>query len=142
MGTQEAREQLIQAASQLSGNKDVPLDLKQQYFNTGVAEMKAQVQMSPLDARFPLFLGILYSSYGDYSDAQVALDQAHKLSPKKQTILFEVAQNALARGDTGTGLETLKVAYETYPANIDARIYYAALLIRASQDSVADEVFS
>ncbi len=142
MGTQEAREQVIQAASQLSANTSVATELKQQYFNLAASEMKKQSEASPLDARFPLFLGILYGAYGDVADAKTSFDKAHELSPKKQTIIFEMAQSALARGDTNGALANLKLAYEIFPENVDARIYYAAILIRASQDSLADQVLA
>ena len=141
MGTQEAREQLIQAASQAAGSK-ISTDIKQQYFTFAAQEMTAQTKDSPLDARFPLFLGILYNSYGDYADANTALQKAHELSPKKQSILIQLAQNAQARNDDAAVLAHLKLAYDALPENIEARIYYAAALIRANQDGLADQVLA
>jgi tetratricopeptide (TPR) repeat protein/O-antigen ligase len=141
LGTQEVREQLAQAAAQVSGS-NLSADLKQKYIQTAVAEMNKQEQMSPLDARFPLFLGLIYQSSGDTADAQKAFDLAHKLSPTKQTILYEMGQNALSRGDIQSAIDAFKQAYELETDNIEARLYYAALLIRAGQDTLADQLLA
>jgi len=138
LGTQEVREQLAQAAAQVTGSS-LPADLKQKYIQLAISEMQKQEQMSPLDARFPLFLGLVYQSEGDLTDAQQAFAQAHKLSPTKQTILFEMGQNALSRGDAQGAIDDFKQAYELDTDNIDARLYYASLLIRAGQDALAEQ---
>jgi len=141
LGTQEVREQLAQAAAQVTGS-NLPADLKQKYLQTAIAEMQKQEQISPLDARFPLFLGLIYQSAGDVADAQKAFDQAHKLSPTKQTILYQMGQNALSRGDAQAAIDDFKQAYEVDTDNIEARLYYASLLIRANQDALADQVLA
>lgn len=139
-GTQEAREQLVQLTTQMAGNQGIPQDLKRQFLQLAVEEMKKQAGESPLDARFPLFLGVLLDAHGAYGEAQPALELAHKLSPGKQTILFEVGQNAILRGDTAGALTAYKQAYELEPAFRTARLMYAVALIRAGQDAEADTV--
>ena len=141
-GIQEVREQLTQAASQLAGNKDIPLTTKQEFLTLAVDEMRTQMKMSPLDARFPLFLGILFDSYGAYPDAAQALATAHELSPRKQGILFQQAADAEARGDTASVLKFLKTAYDLAPAYKDARMYYAAALIKAGDEAQADAIIA
>lgn len=141
LGTQEVREQLAQAAAQV-GTSGLPTDLKQKYVEAAIEEMKKQQIVSPLDARFPLFLGMVYQSAGDLVNAQTAFDRARELSPTKQTILYQVAQNALSRNDPQGAVEALKHAYEIEPKNIEALIYYASILIRAGNDTVADEVLA
>jgi len=142
IGTQEAREQVIQAASQIAGNKNISDDVKKQFLETAAKEMSLQAEASPLDARFPLFLGVLLNAYGDYADAQKALERAHELSPAKQTILFELASNASARGDDAGALQILKQAYELAPEFREARINYASFAIRFKDDQLADELLS
>lgn len=139
-GTQEVREQLVQASSNLAANSNVPLDIKQKFFDTAAREMSLQAKASPLDARFPLFLGILFDSYGDFADGAQALGKAHELSPKKQSILFEMAANAQNRGDPTSALSFSKQAFDLGPQFTDARLLYAALAIRAGQDTLADEL--
>ncbi|MDO8522288.1 MAG: O-antigen ligase family protein [bacterium] len=141
-GTQEAREQLVQVSSQLAGNKDVPNDIKQQFAELAVREMTLQAGSSPLDARFPLFLGVLLDAYGDYTNAAIALKRAHELSPGKQTILFESGVNAQARGNDEEALEFFKEAFDLAPEFSNARIYYAATAIRMNRDTLADEILA
>lgn len=138
-GTQEAREQLIQAASRLAGTS-VDLQTKQSFFETAAKEMSLQAQVSPLDARFPLFLGILFDSYGDHANAAASLARAHELSPRKQAILYQMAMNAEVAGDASGALTLLKQAFELETSNNDARALYAAALIRAGNDTLADKV--
>jgi tetratricopeptide (TPR) repeat protein len=100
------------------------------------------MQMSPLDARFPLFLGILFDSYGDYPDATQALAKAHELSPRKQGILFQQAADAEARGDVQSELKFLKMAHDLAPAYKDARMYYAAALIKSGDAAQAEQLIA
>ena len=138
LGTQEAREQLTQAAAQIIRIEGVPAEVKQDFLNTAAREMALQAQSSPLDARFPLFLGALLGASGNYAEAIVALEEAHALSPGKQTILFELASNMLARGDAASAFATYKKAFDLEPDFADARILYAAAAIRAKEDALAD----
>lgn len=141
-GTQEAREQLVQGTAQIAGTDSISTDIKKNFFDTAASEMMLQAQSSPLDARFPLFLGVLLDAYGDYQNALTALTRAHELSPGKQSILYELASNQFARGDTTGALATFKLAYELAPENTDAHIYYAAAAIRIGQDKLADELLA
>ena len=141
-GTQEAREQLVQATAQLARVAEIPIETKQKFVEAAVREMTLQAESSPLDPRFPLFLGSLLNTYGFYAESEKVLARTRLLSPTKQTILFEVAANALARGDTELALQVFKEAFELAPEFHDARIYYAAAAIRAEQDKLADEILA
>ncbi|MEK7480197.1 MAG: O-antigen ligase family protein [Patescibacteria group bacterium] len=141
-GTQEAREQLSQGAAQLVRAEGIPDDVKKNFAETAAKEMSLQAIDSPLDARFPLFLGVLLDAYGAYAEAATALSHALELSPKKQTILYAIGSNAFARGDTAAMLDAFKRAYELAPENNDARIYYAAALIRVEGADAADELLA
>ena len=141
-GTQEAREQLAQVASQIAGANNVSTDIKQQFFDFAGVQLQMQAQASPLDARFPLFLGMLLDSYGDHANAKIALARAHELSPRKQTILFQMAQNAQVRGDRTEVIADLKTAFEIEESVGEARLMYAAVLIGAGNDALADQVLA
>jgi len=141
-GTQEAREQLVQAATQITGGQNLPDTIKKQFLETASSEIDQQAKSSPLDARFPLFLGVLLDAYGNFSDAKPALERAHELSPQKQTILFELAYNAQMRGDNAQSLQLFKEAYELAPDFNSARIYYAAVAIALQKDQLADELLA
>lgn len=139
-GTQEAREHLSQSASQVVSNSQVPVDVRQAFIETTVQEMQKQMQDSPLNARFPFFLGILLDAYGDYENARLALLRAHELSPRKQSIMFELGLNALARADTAEAMRVFKEAYELEPAYPDARLFYAAVAIHTGNEAIEREM--
>jgi O-antigen ligase/tetratricopeptide (TPR) repeat protein len=141
LGTQEAREQLAQAATQAAG-AGIPADLKQRFFGLASKEMLAQATASPMDARFPLFLGMLFDAYGNYGDGRTSLERARELSPTKQTIYLQLAQNASSRGDTAGMLNYLKAAYDILPSNMEVRLFYTAALIRLEQDALASEILA
>ena len=141
-GTQEAREQLLQAAVQVSQIEQVDIDTKRIFLETAAQQLTLQSKASPLDPRFPLFLGFLLNAYGVYDTAATVLEQAHALSPTKQTILFEMAANAFARGDNERGLELYKQAFDLAPAYAVARILYATAAIQMGRDTLADELIA
>ncbi|MDO8552078.1 MAG: O-antigen ligase family protein [bacterium] len=142
LGTQEAREQLAQVASQIAGNQQMPDDVKQKFGSLAANEMILQEKASPLDARFPLFLGIVYKAYGDYENAGKAFARAHELSRGKQSILFEMGANAQSLGKNDEAIQDFKEAFELLPEYNSARVYYAAALIRAKQESLAEEILA
>ncbi len=141
LGTQEVREQLAQGASQLA-QANVPKEVKQLFYTFATEEMTLQAAESPLDARFPLFLGVLYDSFGDYKNGAIALDTAQSLSPKKQSIFYERAQNAELQGDVARAIELYKQAHELDEKLTDPRIVYAAVLIRHNRAAEADAILA
>ena len=141
-GTQEVREQLAQGTSQIASATGISNDVKQQFYQTSVEQMQAQAAASPLDARFPLFLGIIYGSVGDNADAAAAFEQAHQLSARKQTIYFQMGQTALAQGNNAGALAAFKTAFELDTDFTQARILYAAVAIQTGQDAIADELLA
>jgi Flp pilus assembly protein TadD len=143
-GTQEAREQLIQVAQQVvaAPETQVPSAIKQQFFTTAVREMSTQAAQSPLDARFPLFIGILHDVAGDLEGGRVALAHAHDLSPRKQSIIYEQAINAQARGDAKGSVALFKSAYELETSNTQALMYYASSAVRNHDDALADALLA
>ena len=134
-GMQEAREQLAERATQVVASANVPGDLKQQFVNDAVKQLDEQSQLSPLDARFPLFAGGVLDAAGDYQEAATYLEKAHELSPRKQTILFELGQNALVRGDTEGATNYFKQAYELEPTFSTAKDNYSAILAKTGNMS-------
>ncbi len=141
-GTQEAREHLSQSALQFASNTQVPVEVRQAFLTTTAEEMQKQMQDAPLNARFPFFLGILLDAYGDYKNARVALSRARELSPNKQSILFQLGLNALARGDTAEAMRVFKEAYTLAPEYYDARIFYTAVAIHTGNEAVEREMIA
>ena len=142
VGTQEAREQLVQMATKVVGLTGVDTKTKQEFYDLAVAEMKLQQEASPLDARPALFLGLLHDAVGNYMAGAEALQHAHDLSPTKQAILYEMARNAQMRGDVAGMMQNFKLAYELYTPNVQARILYAAAAIYTKNNALADELLA
>lgn len=140
LGTQEAREQLVQLATQLPNNAGVTSDIRRAFHDAAAEEMRKQMQASPLDARFPLFLGVLHGVYQEYPEAAATLARAHELSPGKQTILFQQGQIALSQGKQEQALAAFKQAYELEPSFREAHLLYAIVLIRSGKNAEAEKV--
>lgn len=140
-GTQEAREQLAQIASQVAASDSFSLDIKQKFLVSAVNNMRAQEEESA-SARFPLFLGVLYEVAGETASAGAAFERAHNLSPRKQQIYFKMAENAMNRGDEARALAFYKTAYELDTSFTEPRFRYAAALIRAGSLTEADALIA
>ena len=137
-GTIEIREQLIQAAARISQTPGTTDDLKRSFLDTASKEMMAQAEESPLNARYPLFLGMLYNAFGVSAEAQKALQKAQELSPNKQSILFELGINAISRGNPQEAVAIFEKAYDLERSNPQARIFLAVGYIQAGQVEKAD----
>ena len=107
-----------------------------------MSEMQKQEAASPLDARFPMFLGIIYGSYGNLQAAKGAFDQAHALSPTKQSIIYQQASVAKQLGNTDEYVSLLKGAYQELPENPDARALYINALIETHHEADADALIA
>jgi len=141
-GMQEVREQLTQAGISIASAENVPVEVKQQFIAAAADEMSKQANDVPQYARFPFFLGIMFDHAGALDEGEKWLDRAHAASPNKQSIIFELGLNALARGANDEGLAYFKQAYDLAPAYSGARLYYAAALIRTGKDAEVDALLA
>lgn len=142
VGTQEAREQLVNIAGQIARSSQADLQTKKAYYDLATTEMKLQEEASPLDARFPLFLGIMLDQFGDYAGAAEELAKARSLSEAKQATIFEQGLNAMLRNQPQRALEFFNEALELEPSNVQARMIYAAAAIEAGQFALANELLA
>src|SRR5258708_814939 len=97
---------------------------------------------SPNDARHPLFLGALLNTFGQHPEAIPYLQRAHELSPRKQTILYEIGSNYLNSNNYPKAVETFKQALDLEPEDKDARIIYAMGLIYAGNTTLAEKTLA
>lgn len=141
-GMQEAREQVAQMSAAAAGRADVSQDTKRAYFEYAIAEMRKQADASPRDARFPLFMGVVYEAYGMKEEARVALEKALTLSPQKQSIMYLLAENATGRGDSEQALAYYKQAFELETDNKTAALSYASALILEGRNTEADALIA
>jgi len=137
LGIAEAREQLAQRAVNLRG-LNVGDNLKLEYFNLARDEMLKQIDSSPLDARYRVFLATVFNNYGLLDEALVQSEKAVALSPNKQSLIFELVATHLNRGEFDKALELAKHAYDLEPNWSESRRIYAAVAIYAKKDSVPE----
>lgn len=141
-GTAEFRVQLASEASQILGADKVEMIWKQRFFELAERELKLQVEDSPLQARYPLYLGLLLKSVGRSTEAIEYLELARERSPRKQTILLALADSYLVAGDKDKALEIAKQIYDSAPKYVQARMAYGLTLIYHNRLEEAEKILS
>ena len=102
--------------------------------------MAEQIKQTPNDARYQFFMGIFLDNMGQYQLALPYLEKSVELSPKKLTMIFELAKCYSYLGKKEKALEITKYAYDLIPEYNDARMNYAAVLILNDKESLAREI--
>lgn len=138
-GNQEIREQLMQFAINIRGAQ-VSDPVKQSAFELATSEMNKMIAQAPNDTRHYLFFGTVLDSYGATADAEKSLLRALELSPKKQSILFQLGSHYLNAGDTIKATSYFKQAYDLEPNYREAQIIYAMGLIYTGKIIEADAI--
>jgi len=138
-GNQEIREQLLSATNSVI-NLDVPQELKEQFATLSRDEMLKQIETAPDSARAQIFMGSFLNRVKLYDQAIPFLETALELSPKKQSIYFELVTNYLNSGQTSKAVEFAKKAYELDKTFDAARTIYATALIYDKQVDLAESV--
>ncbi len=114
----------------------------QELAHLALTEMEAQITRNPMDARFYVILGAFLTRTGNTELALQKLIEAQKLSPRKQTILFELGSAYSQMKDYPKAFETFKQAYELEPHYDQARILYAAAAIYVKNEKLAQELLA
>jgi O-antigen ligase/tetratricopeptide (TPR) repeat protein len=139
-GNSEAREQLVQSAMKATSITTIDEKLRRQLFDFAKEQTLLQIKEAPGDARNETFAGMLFLRYGQTGDALVHFDEAHKLSPHKQTIGFNLILAYLNnnRGDEAFALA--KEMYELAPDFSEAAKMYAVTAIYKGEQKLADSL--
>ena len=138
-GTPEAREQLITYSTSVL-NSQLPDADKEKVLVRAISEMQKQVAEQPKEARGHLFLTTLYSNAGRFEKALESGQKALDLSPRKQSILFTIANVYLKKGDTKSARGSLEKAYNLDPSFSDAAKNFAMILILDKEITLAEKV--
>lgn len=138
--SQEVTEQLTQAAVTVAGNKDMPQPIKDEFLALALSAMEREIERAPEDARIRVFMGTFLNRLGQFDEALKHLEEAHTLSPTKQTITFELASSYMNKGRFQEALAILKTAFESAPEYQSARLSYAVGAIYAKDQKLADEL--
>ncbi len=142
MSFPEALEHISQTAMALQANQNVSADLKQQLFQNIDKAFALQIEKNPNDARYRLFYGLFLSRFGWYGRAVEQLETAQKLSPNKQSIYFELANNYLLNNNGAQALEAAKTAYEIEPSYTEAKLVYGLVATASGNTALGNKILS
>ncbi len=85
-------------------------------------QMKKQLDNYPNDARYRILYASALNQFGMSEQAIEQLNIAKTLSPKKQSIYFELSSSYIQKKDYTNALATLKTAYDLEPKNEEATV--------------------
>lgn len=135
---QEIREHLALSTEQVYRTEAAILDTKIAYAQLAEAELLAQIEARPHDARTRTFLGTLYRVAGAYDAALVQFEAARELSPQKPRILLDIGATHIAAGAYEEAQAAFAEALMLVPEYTDARAYAIAAAIRAGDQAQID----
>ena len=104
--------------------------------------MRKQIEETPENLRPRLFLASLFITYRLFDEAIIEIEEAFKISDKKQDMFFLLATAYLNSGKTEKALEVTRRAFDLEPSNARARKIYSTLLIRSGREKEAEELLS
>jgi tetratricopeptide (TPR) repeat protein len=85
-----------------------------------IQEYEEILRKDQKDIRNYIYLSLIYSLVGDYSNALRVLRRGYALEPKNQTILLLLAKNRIWKGDFPEGLAGYRAYLTEYPDNLEA----------------------
>ena len=141
-GSREAIEQLVGQAGGITQSAQVSNEVKQLVANTSVSLMQEEIAKSPQDARLHLILGATLSNFGQKELAIASLLKALELSPQKQTIMFQLAGAYVGQKDFQKALEIAERAFRLDENFLEARKFYALVLIYSGDLKSAEGLLS
>ena len=127
---QEIVEQLAQQAMSISRNQNIPLADREAMVKQAELELLVLLDEQPGDARLHNFLASFYRSIDAVPEAREQAAIAVSLSPEKPMLVLSQALIELQENNVESGLVFLKQAFELEERNSQARILYAAVLMR------------
>ncbi|RJQ32773.1 tetratricopeptide repeat protein [Candidatus Parcubacteria bacterium] len=139
-GKMEAREHLTSFAMQVYSASSLDQAFRNEVADYAVEQLKKQNEEYPNDIREMVFLANIYNKVRKYDEAIAVLDNAIKISPKKQQLYFELGTSYLNKGEYVKGMETLRRSFELDESFEQARIIYAVAAIFAGDEKLAEEL--
>ena len=141
LGRREAREQYSYFATLIASRQEIPEAIRKSSLDEAIREAKLQTEDSPLDARSALFLGSVYDAAGRSAEAFEAFKKAQELSPKKQQIIFLVAQHYIQQQNFDKAIELAKTAADLDRTYADAVKNLISFEVYAGKNDLArDEI--
>lgn len=128
----EIRERLAEVApSLIAGNKDT--EIAQKFNALLTSQYQRAFEETPNDPRPFVFLSLYLQKLGLVKESTQYIDQALKLSPTKQSFLFQKGIVQISTGQFLPAAETFKTAYELEKTSTESKVMYALSLIYANK---------
>ncbi len=124
LGDSEIREQILSNSVSIIRANQVPASIRQDFYNLTVKELKSQIERVPEDARYYILFGSFLSSVGQFDQALPVIEKAISLSPKKQTMHFQLIQTLVNLGRNKEALIEAQKTYELEPNYAQAKEVY------------------
>ncbi|MFQ5661955.1 MAG: O-antigen ligase family protein [Candidatus Paceibacteria bacterium] len=124
VGKQEVIEQTATAAMRVKSG-GAPIEMQTKFFELANGEMGKLVEERHEDARIRIFYAAFLNNFNFFQEALPHLKKAVELSPKKQTIAFELGTAYLNLGEADKAFEIFE---ETY--NLDTNFKNAEIIYR------------
>jgi O-antigen ligase len=125
---EEIDERLFSCAVIAYGEPLVPYNQQKAIVDLATAAGKARTATAPDDARGYYYAGTFLDQVGQTGLAQGFLERAHKLSPAKQQMSFELAANYMYQRQYDEAVSVLKSTYKSAPGYAKAASAYAVAL--------------
>lgn len=135
----EIREQLVDASYRVR-NSAAATSTKAEFVRITTEQVEQNIIERPYDARAHYFAGIYYGSLGNNERAAMALESALAASPRKQTMMFALADVYRRMNRMSEALELYKQAFELAPRFVEPRLRYAQMLLSLDRVSEANEL--
>lgn len=140
LANQEIREQILQCAGTVIYGQ-TPNQTKQAFFDLAIRATDEQIAYAPNDARMYALSGSFLTSVGRNQPAIEKLEKALELSPRKQSIIYDLATAKLNLGDKEGSIKLLKEAYESATTSPRSKTAYAIALMAADKEAEARSIF-
>lgn len=141
VANQEIREQILTCGEQALPSPQLPGPTKQALYNLALQQINTQTAVTPKDARIYTLASSFLNSIGQFQTAVKYAEQAHALSPAKQSIDLELATDYLDTGKAPQAVALLKSAYESAMDNTQVRLAYAVALVVSGNEAGARQIF-
>lgn len=140
LANQEIREQIVSCTSSVVGNQK-PFATQQAFFALASKAIQDQIASTPGDARMYVIGGSFMSVFGQHDQALALLEKANELTPRKQSVMLQLATTYLALDREEDAVMILKEAYEVETSNVETRNAYALGMVIAGQEAEARAIF-
>jgi len=138
----EASEQMINFALGAAQNQSLPTEDRTAIASLARDQILETIKREPENARYPFFAGSFFSRLGWLEEARENLETARRLSPRKQTIIFELGGLNINQKKYDNALALFRAAYELDKSFSEAKKLYALGAIYDDQLPLATDLLS